>query len=96
MNLFQRRPKVLLYTTPGCADCAAVKRYLEHRSVPYQEKDVAGNPRHLEEMRRAAGVRIAPVTVVAGQAFYGTFDRQRDHLETALQAQGLLMERNGH
>ena len=96
MNLFQRRPKVLLYTTPDCADCAAVKRYLEHRSVPYQEKDVAGNSRHLEEMRQAAGVRIAPVTVVGKQAFYGTFGRQHTPLETALREQGLIKEIDGH
>ena len=37
------QPEVTLYTTPGCADCAAVKRYLEHRGVAFQEKDVSQN-----------------------------------------------------
>lgn len=75
---------VTLYTTPGCADCAAVKRYLEHQGVAFQEKDVSTNPAWLGEMKAVAGVRIAPVTVVGGHAFYGTFDKQRPGLQQAL------------
>lgn len=96
MRLFRQSPMVNLYTTPNCPDCAAVKQYLDRNSVAYREKDVTSDPRHLEEMQRVAGVRIAPVTVIAGQAFYGTFDRQRDHLETALRAQGLIREQDGN
>lgn len=95
MALFRTRPKVVIYTTPNCADCAAVKRYLDERGVEYREKDVTSDPKYLEEMRRVAGVRIAPVTVVAGQASYGTFDQQRKQLESALQAKRLIKESNG-
>ena len=31
---------VLLYTSPGCPDCAAVRRYLEEHHVAYEERDV--------------------------------------------------------
>ena len=75
---------VTLYTTPGCADCAAVKRYLEHKGVEFQEKDVSTNPAWIDEMKEVSGVRIAPVTVVGDRAFYGTFDRQKPGLEQAL------------
>lgn len=95
MRLFRQSPRVDLYTTPNCPDCAAVKLYLDRNGVAYREKDVTSDSRYLQEMQRAAGVRIAPVTVVAGQAFYGTFDTQRAGLETALQAQGLIREQRG-
>lgn len=75
---------VTLYTTPGCADCAAVKHYLEHKGVAFQEKDVSTNPAWIAEMKEVAGVRIAPVTVVGDRAFYGTFDKQRPGLDQAL------------
>lgn len=94
MRLFRRRPTVDLYTTPNCADCAAVKRYLNAHGVAYREKDVTVDAAHLEEMKRVAGVRIAPVVVVAGNAFYGTFENQRARLAAALEAAGLMKERD--
>lgn len=75
---------VTLYTTPGCADCAAVKRYLENRGLSFEEKDVSKNPAWIDEMKRVSGVRIAPVTVIGDEAFYGTFDKQKPGLERAL------------
>lgn len=82
------QPTVTLYTTPGCSACAAVKRFLEHQGVPYLEKDVATDPAYLEEMKRLAGVRIAPVTVIGEQAFYGTFEQQKPSLQDALKRLG--------
>ena len=76
--------KITLYTTPGCADCVAVKRYLEHRGVAFQEKDVSQNEAWIDEMKRVSGVCIAPVTVVGNEVFFGTFERQRRGLEQAL------------
>lgn len=78
--------EITLYTTPGCPDCAAVKRYLEEKGLGYEERDVSKNPAWIGEMKRVAGVRVAPVTVVGQEAFYGTFDRQKPGLETALAA----------
>ena len=86
-NPFKRArpaPKVTLYTTPGCADCAAVKRYLEQKEVVFEEKDVSRNEAWVDEMKRVSGVRIAPVTVVGNEAFYGAFDKQKPGLEQAL------------
>lgn len=77
-------PSITLYTTPGCSACAAVKRYLDHKGLPFEEKDVTTDPAYLEEMKRLAGVRIAPVTVIGERAFYGTFDQQRPQIDAAL------------
>ena len=85
-QVFKRNPQlaVTVYTTPGCSACASVKRFLEHRGVAYAEKDVTLNPAYLDEMKRLSGVRIAPVTVVGKQAFFGAFDEQKPKLEEAL------------
>jgi glutaredoxin len=80
------QPGITLYTTPGCSACAAVKRYLEQKELAFEEKDVASDPAYLEEMTQVAGVRMAPVTVIGTQAFYGTFEQQRPRLEAALAA----------
>gem|GEM_PF-410118 len=91
MDFWKRQQRSLLvtvYTTPGCPDCAAVRRYLQGKGVEFQEKDVSSNPAWLEEMKELAGVRIAPVTIIGREAFYGTFERQRPDLEAALKRGG--------
>lgn len=77
-------PDITLYTTPGCSACAAVKRYLDAKELPYEEKDVTADPAWLDEMKAVSGVRIAPVTVIDGHAIYGTFDQQRPRIDAAL------------
>jgi len=77
-------PTVTVYTTPGCAACAAVKRYLSGKGVPFTERDVTTDPGALADMQRLSGVRIAPVTVIGEQAFYGDFPQQRPRIDQAL------------
>ena len=76
--------QITVYTTPGCPDCAAVKRFLKQKGVAFQEKDVSQNEAWLDEMKRVSGVRIAPVTVVGSEAFFGTFERQKRGIEREL------------
>lgn len=78
-------PEITLYTVPNCADCQAVKRLLTYHGVPFTEKNVRGDPEALAEMQRRADVRIAPVTVIGEQAFYGPFDNQRPRILAAIQ-----------
>ena len=74
---------ILIYTTPGCPDCAALKRWLDERDVVYEERDLS-QPGMAEQARARCGVRIAPVTVVGGQCFWGTFAEQKPRLEAVL------------
>jgi glutaredoxin len=73
-----------VYTVPGCADCQAVKRWLEAHGVPYAEHDVRADEAARAEMIALANVRVAPVTVWYGQVFYGEFSDQRPKLEALL------------
>lgn len=81
-------PSITIYTTPGCSACAAVKRYLAHKGLVFEEKDVTTDPAWLDEMKAISGVRIAPVTVIDEQAIYGLFDRQRSAIDAALERAG--------
>ena len=79
-------PEVTVYSVPDCADCEAVKLLLKQKGVLYTEKNVRGDPVALAEMQaKADGVRIAPVTVIGSQAFYGRFEEQRPQILTALE-----------
>lgn len=74
---------ILIYTSPGCPDCAALKRWLDGLGLAYHERDLS-QPGVAEEAKRRCGVRVAPVTVIAGRCFYGTFAKQRAELEPVL------------
>lgn len=81
-------PVVTVYTVPNCSSCAEIKRFLTAQQVSYTEKNVRDDPAALEEMQARANVRIAPVTVIGDQVFYGTFEDQRPQLEATLRDNG--------
>ncbi|GBF04592.1 glutaredoxin [Deinococcus aerius] len=80
-------PEITLYTVPNCADCQAIKRLLTRQGAAFTEKNVRGDPQALAEMQARAQVRIAPVTVIGEQAFYGPFDDQRPRILAALRGE---------
>jgi len=74
---------ILVYTSPGCPDCAAVKRYLRDRGIPFEERDITA-PGVADEAKSRYGVRVAPISVVGDSFFYGTFAQQKPQLDLAL------------
>ena len=83
--LSETQAGVLLYTSPGCPDCAAVKAWLEAHGVSYAERDLS-RPEVAEEALRRYGVRVAPIVVFGGRAYWGTFDVLRGALAPRLAA----------
>lgn len=82
-----KSPPVLIYTAPGCPDCAALKQWLQQQNVAYEERDVTA-PGVADEAKSLYGVRVAPITVIGGAFFYGTFAQQKAKLEAALGQRG--------
>lgn len=78
---------VLIYTTPTCPDCRALKAWLNGQGVAYEERDLT-DPVVAEEAKTRTGVRVAPVTMVGDAVFYGTFAQQRPKLVAALAGTG--------
>lgn len=76
-------PQVPVYTTPTCPDCHALKRWLTQQGVAYEERDLT-DPQIAEEAKARTGVRVAPITLVGTEVFYGTFLNQKPGLTKAL------------
>lgn len=79
----QNEPWVAVCTTPTCPDCRALKAWLKEIGVPFVEKDLT-NPAVAEEAKARTGVRVAPITLVGDQVFYGTFMSQKPGITEAL------------
>jgi glutaredoxin 3 len=65
---------VTVYTTPSCPHCAAAKRFLRERTVPFREVDVSRNQPAARELVRRTGQMGVPVIDVNGRVVVG-FDR---------------------
>lgn len=76
-------PWIEIFTTPTCPDCLALKRWFRSQGIPFVERDLR-DPAVAEEARQRTGVRIAPITVIGGDAIYGTFKDQIARIETNL------------
>lgn len=68
--------EVIVYTTPTCPWCQAVKEYLAERGIPYEEVDVAADTEAAMEMVRKSGQMGTPVVEIDGEIVVG-FDRGR-------------------
>lgn len=68
--------EVIVYTTPSCPWCAAVKQYLEERGIPYTEIDVSQDQAAAMEMIRKSGQMGVPVVEIDGEIVIG-FDKER-------------------
>lgn len=76
-------PHRLIYTTPTCPDCHALKRWLAEQGISYEERDLT-DPQIAEEAKACTGVRVAPISIVGSDIFYGTFQSQKPGLTRAL------------
>jgi len=63
--------KVILYTTPTCAFCSVVKKFLDDKGVEYQEIDVSKNEEELKKMQEKTGQMSVPVVLIDEEAVVG-------------------------
>lgn len=77
------RPWIELYTTPQCPDCIALKRWLRTLGIPFVEHDLR-DPMIADEARERTGMRIAPLTLIDGRVFWGTFSHQAPQIADLL------------
>ena len=76
-------PKVIIYTTPTCPDCWALKAWLAREGIAFEERDLS-DPKIMAQAKARTGVRVAPITLVGETVFYGTFPSQKPGLTVAL------------
>lgn len=74
---------IVIYTTPTCPDCRTLKTWLGMHGIAFEERDLS-DPNIMEEAKSRTGVRVAPITIVGEQVFYGTFAVQKPLLAKAL------------
>jgi len=67
----KRAKQVIVYTTPTCTYCSAIKNYLSGHGILYREIDVSRDEHAAQEMVRRSGQQGVPQTVIDGRLVVG-------------------------
>ncbi len=68
--------KVIVFTTPTCTYCTAVKRYLKEKGVSFKEVDVSKNATAARDMVNKTGQQGVPQLWINNRPIVG-FDRPK-------------------
>jgi predicted DsbA family dithiol-disulfide isomerase len=69
-------PHILIYSTPTCPDCRALKEWLSQQSIAFEERDLTDLKISAEVKSRTGGTR-GPDHDHRREVFYGTFASQK-------------------
>jgi glutaredoxin-like YruB-family protein len=67
--------KVVVYSTPTCAWCHAVKDFLKENNVAFEDVDVSVDQKAAEEMAKKSGQMGVPVIDIDGKIIV-SFDKR--------------------
>lgn len=63
--------EVIIYTTPSCVYCKAVKAFFNENNIKYQEKDLSNDAAARDEMFEKSDQMGVPVIDVDGKIVIG-------------------------
>ena len=66
-----RKPKIIIYSTPGCPVCKKAKDYFAQKGLSYEEIDVAADRQAAAEMVQKSGQMGVPVIFIDGNMLVG-------------------------
>lgn len=68
--------RIVVYSTPSCPWCSALKNYLRSQNIPFRDVDVSRDQHSAEELVRRTGQQGVPQAEINGQWVIG-FDKKR-------------------
>ncbi len=71
-----KQPRVIVFTTPTCTYCRAVKRYLREHKIKFKDVDISRDERAARDVMRRTGQMGVPVLDIGGKIVIG-FDRAK-------------------
>jgi len=72
----KKQKRVVVYTTPTCSWCGAVKSYLKKNNISFKEIDVARDEKAGQDLMRRSGQSGVPQTEIDGRIIVG-FDKPK-------------------
>lgn len=64
--------KIIIYTKTGCPWCAEALAFLRDNKIPFEEREVLGNPAYFEELKTKSGQTKTPTLDIEGEILADT------------------------
>jgi len=65
------KPPVVLYTVPKCGSCDEARTYLNKRGIPFTDKNVEGDTKVQEELKKKSGSLSVPTITIGEKVMRG-------------------------
>jgi glutaredoxin 3 len=72
----KKQARVIIFTTPTCTYCNAVKKYFRQKGIRFRDVDVSRDAAAARDMQRRSGQMGVPVIDIGGRIVVG-FDRPK-------------------
>lgn len=66
-----KKPQVIVYSTPTCPYCHSAKNYFKENKIKYKDIDVSKNKKAAEEMIEKSGQMGVPVIIIGEKVIVG-------------------------
>lgn len=74
--------QIIVYSTNDCIECTLVKQVLTQAEIPFEERNIAENPKFQAEVEQYGFLGV-PVTVYAEKAVKGFTNELKEIIELA-------------
>ena len=65
------KPPVVLYVVPKCGACDEARSYLKKRGIPFADKNVEGDAKNQEELKKKSGGLSVPTITIGEKVMRG-------------------------
>jgi glutaredoxin 3 len=67
----KHQPRVIVFSTPTCGYCTAVKKYFRQQKIKFRDVDVSRDKAAARDMTRRSGQMGVPVVDIGGKIVVG-------------------------
>lgn len=78
---------IIIYTKTGCPWCADALELLKDKNIPFEEREVRGNPAYFDELVKKSGQNKTPTLDIDG---YILADSDAEAIEAYLKEKGAI------
>lgn len=71
MTMYKQQKRVVVFSTPTCTWCRAVKQHLKKHQIKFKDIDVSRDERAARDMVRRTGQQGVPVTLIDNRPIIG-------------------------
>lgn len=76
----QKKPRIIVFSTPQCPWCTKVKQYLRQHDFRFRDVDISKDDKAAKDLVRRTGQMGVPVTLINNRPIVGFNKKEIDRL----------------